>query len=1041
MIKSSIELNKYSEIEKYFENIKRLDQLTSGQLEKILILLIPIWRSEKQDEKIQVHISDYLDISSKPAPIILKTLVEAHIRTNSIEQAQAALGIYINMYPDDIAAKELYDEIFQLIVNSSKKTVEEYKSKIKSKETASFNVQNLESEEEEEITEDVDEKVEEEIAESDFDKTRLIKEIDKIDYEIGKEEEINDILELDEDDVVEEDDVIKNIRKETLAGFSKGIEKELDISLLEYRSFELSPMLKVDVNELKFQDPRIIQKQGVPSVNDANFILKEADTELQKIINDNGKIFTLYGKYLEAAKAYNNLNEKEYDEMLYERALGRYAGLRGSAFYEIFKKAVLSKNSPEYVQKLKDSASSYYFEALRLKLDTTKKKMNPGFHIAEEVILNFLRLNAIHFYFENNIHYDKNTFEQNYLNTATNLIKSGGKEILAQTYINLGFANKDNFSSILKPTGAKIQLLNKGPRKILVNKNILNVIGKLTNIKRGNENSVNDYLNKIFEQLNINFKAIEKQFEKISDYNLNPSQVRQIKDKWENIKDDYDELIFSKTDYRLVNEIFELIEIYVPYYNKLDAERTAIIIHLKKELSSILMNIKDHPTYWSRVHLIPILNNWKNNIEESERSKSSITKPIIDISIDPQCILLKDDLGDITVGIENSGSASISELTCELKILVNNQEGLVDNLIEEFKIELEPKMKKSKTFSIIFDGFKDMSDIELDNYIDDWIFNITVKVSGINIDKTKEEKKENFDLRIQKTLTFEKEDIPWNEGRVKQDMFFGRDNLIEELTQHYLSHDRINPYVLYGLTRHGKSSIHRFLSKNLFNQKFITNEHGKLNFICFEWDFGEIDPGDARELWFYLIKDCIVDKIEDYASNGEIDDTIIFHSDFTKLSEIADNPLRRYKSIHLKKILQLLIDFGYFAFISIDEFTFYKQMIEKKIISFAFLQSLRKISLEDEKASFIFAGVFDLIEMVKDPGSTTQSQFAHVLTKQIASIDSQSSSELINCMGKKLVFTNQAVSLIQIASNNIPYFIQIICKNAALYAIDKGLIL
>ena len=233
MIKSSIELNKYSEIEKYFENIKRLDQLTSGQLEKILILLIPIWRSEKQDEKIQVHISDYLDISSKPAPIILKTLVEAHIRTNSIEQAQAALGIYINMYPDDIAAKELYDEIFQLIVNSSKKTVEEYKSKIKSKETASFNVQNLESEEEEEITEDVDEKVEEEIAESDFDKTRLIKEIDKIDYEIGKEEEINDILELDEDDVVEEDDVIKNIRKETLAGFSKGIEKELDISLLE----------------------------------------------------------------------------------------------------------------------------------------------------------------------------------------------------------------------------------------------------------------------------------------------------------------------------------------------------------------------------------------------------------------------------------------------------------------------------------------------------------------------------------------------------------------------------------------------------------------------------------------------------------------------------------------------------------------------------------------------------------------------------------------------------------------------------------------
>ena len=40
-------------------------------------------------------------------------------------------------------------------------------------------------------------------------------------------------------------------------------------------------------------------------------------------------------------------------------------------------------------------------------------------------------------------------------------------------------------------------------------------------------------------------------------------------------------------------------------------------------------------------------------------------------------------------------------------------------------------IKKSNTFSIHFDGIKEMSDKELEKYLQDWIYNINVKVYKI----------------------------------------------------------------------------------------------------------------------------------------------------------------------------------------------------------------------------------------------------------------------------------------------------------------------
>jgi hypothetical protein len=71
-----------------------------------------------------------------------------------------------------------------------------------------------------------------------------------------------------------------------------------------------------------------------------------------------------------------------------------------------------------------------------------------------------------------------------------------------------------------------------------------------------------------------------------------------------------------------------------------------------------------------------------------------------------------------------------------------------------------------------------------------------------------------FDSKqVIRPLTYE--EIPWNFGQVPEEhMFKGRQQEISLLANHYLSPERDKPYILYGLTRTGKSTILRYLNLN-----------------------------------------------------------------------------------------------------------------------------------------------------------------------------------------------------------------------------------
>jgi len=141
--------------------------------------------------------------------------------------------------------------------------------------------------------------------------------------------------------------------------------------------------------------------------------------------------------------------------------------------------------------------------------------------------------------------------------------------------------------------------------------------------------------------------------------------------------------------------------------------------------------------------------------------------------------------------------------------------------------------------------------------------------------------------------------------------------------------------------------------------------------------------------------------------------------------------------VDLRRILNLLVKYNYLAFIAVDEFTYYTNMIDSGMIKPSFLASIRKLTIEDGLACFIFAGVYDLVEIIKDEQYGITSQFANTREYKVEGIENKFSEKLIEAMGQKLVFTDDAVKLIQLVTNNIPYFIQIVCRRCGKYAASK----
>jgi hypothetical protein len=273
---------------------------------------------------------------------------------------------------------------------------------------------------------------------------------------------------------------------------------------------------------------------------------------------------------------------------------------------------------------------------------------------------------------------------------------------------------------------------------------------------------------------------------------------------------------------------------------------------------------------------------------------------------------------------------------------------------------------------------------------------------------------------------FDIEDIPWKEhGIPNQGLFKGRNDLINELIKHYKSYDRTTTYVLYGLTRTGKSSILRYLGKSLENET-LRSESKVYKLIPFNWDLSEAaSAGSAEDMWDVLLKQFTIGKIVKLINDNIVPQDLDF--------QLTLNGNIKYRSKHWKEIIIHLKKNGYFPVFLIDEFTFIESLYEKKIIDSSFLATIRNFTFSN-LACFVFAGTYNLKQLVENPKYGITGQLVNTKEVQVGPISKDAAIDLIDSFDK-VQFTDDAIKLIMDLSNKIPYFIQIICKNAAYYSL------
>jgi hypothetical protein len=275
-------------------------------------------------------------------------------------------------------------------------------------------------------------------------------------------------------------------------------------------------------------------------------------------------------------------------------------------------------------------------------------------------------------------------------------------------------------------------------------------------------------------------------------------------------------------------------------------------------------------------------------------------------------------------------------------------------------------------------------------------------------------------------------EVPWDEvGVPKEELFKGREDIIDKLIKHYKSSQKDKTYILFGLTRTGKSSIIDYFSKKIECQVF---RHGGETFtiIPFIWHFGTAaSHSKAEDLWGWLVKEKMVKKIETLSAKKLINPQ--------KLFESSEKVLRadRFRFSSFQKIITNMRLDNLYPLIIIDEFSFFTKVRDKGTLDESFLSFIRDAAIK-HVASFLFAGTYEINELFTNPKYGITAQFANVIKYEVNQISEESAKELINAWEDRLSFDDEAIKYIMFLSGRIPYFIQIICKNCGYYALERN---
>lgn len=770
--------------------------------------------------------------------------------------------------------------------------------------------------------------------------------------------------------------------------------------LVEMEEVELEPETIADdsivVSKMLQQDVEFLASSIETTETDPQRLLDRADSANK----DSNKTFESRAQlYLDAAAAFYKRGDK--DSPQYKKAVANYARHKGNSMYLRLQNAV--HRFPENIDELiaySDSACNYYTEALGIYNGFGQKRY------LQELFLKYLKLRKVSSQIQGgktpDPDWSSGTLKSN-LKECLNDVKSEEFKDFVYTCISVGSAAEGAWNSLAFDKDGIGPFMSKlGDDDFRAS--AFHVFNIMEHSNISEDVKTNEFLQGIFKHRQDRIDQLASFFSDRLKWQFSQFDIESFKNEWNAISGFSD--ILLTTDKKAIAGINQVINTLMPYANLNDSNRMQRLISSQQTLLKSIEAINDTTTYYGRTFFYQLGNKWLRSISRFIEEKYEESQPKLVVEPDPHFIKIGED-----------GTQHINF------VVINNGESTADSFI----------VKISSPFDSAEIKYSDTLDADKSVALS-WTLPTLISEDSVNI---RFEVITSFNGRILPALlyenTFEKDnnipfksDIPWTiDGTPEDKVFVGREEKLDKLVRHYLSKERSHTYIMYGLTRTGKTSILDYLREKIQGQPLA--EDATRTIMAFSWPFQnvaykkDIEGVNERRFWEYLVKTSLYEKLPE-----NIQDAIDASYSDGNIPEIVSQN-------DFLKIIDVLNDNRIMPFFAVDEFANVRTFIKGGTLNASFLSILRDLSLEG-KACFIYAGTYDIKELPRNEEYGITGQLVHTRPLEINSISDKDADKLIDSWDE-LKFEPRAKEYIKNLSGRVPYWIQWICLDCGKYAI------
>ncbi|MBR4388910.1 MAG: hypothetical protein IKT00_07015 [Prevotella sp.] len=540
---------------------------------------------------------------------------------------------------------------------------------------------------------------------------------------------------------------------------------------------------------------------------------------------------------------------------------------------------------------------------------------------------------------------------------------------------------------------------------VVIKQKIINLTPPLKKRDVNDPNFVDVLRKHEYNRIKVSFQQLKK----IGKIEFDISSFNLLKKRFSTLMGEKRLRFFNDTDRKCLVDIQHLISLLSLYQNKNEDERKNILSNVFLVIDDILKwNSGATATKIGRFYFYPLLLSWKDSISKLNAQDEYKDSCLLTFEMDsPYYVVNSDNSKSINVIVYNNSNL-ISE-GYKLAIWVGSNRK--DGIIKSDDRYILPNSNMPINILIPQEKWGELITYELN-------FAISSRYQG----RWSTTKFSSATITNKRDIEFNKADIKWKDsGNPPIEMFKGRDGIVSELKEQYISSNRRYSYVLYGLSRTGKSSILDYLKRAIEGVE-IEGENSTKTILPLILDLGAIYGlvPNREQFWKLFIK-IIYKETEEFIAKYKPGIVMEKPDDFSQF-------ILTMEELNIHPLFML------------DEFSYMQDIIDKGYINSAFLQYMRTISADKDLASFIFAGTYDIKKLIHDSNYNISGAFTYLREpdKPLFEISSEAAEELINIMQGQLDFSPAAMREIHRLTGDVPFWIQKLCLNCALYGVDNN---